>query len=193
MCFLLILWTVICVCWTEMAWWEYCVEKYLLLHPLPWWCSQEIVNEVWWKGHWRQSTSYKLGVFGSISQLNTDIVTKEAHGLSDMYDSPRQTEIHHLIIHVMSQSNRDDRSFVNNDGRCYIVFPIYGMTKTVCSWVMAEFNQSVAWPVQRIIHCSDWICKHVLMFISITAGDSLIEAAFQNDMFNFCLQYRFYL
>ena len=85
----------------------------------------------------------------------------------------------------MSRSNGADRFFVNNDGRCYIIFPIYGIMNTVRSWVMTGFCQTFAWPVHRVIYCSEWICKHVLLFVSIITGDSLIEAALRNDMFNF--------
>ena len=128
-----------------------------------------------------QSTSCKHHLFEHISQLysNNDNTAKT---LLEMCGSPRQAKVHHVIVQVMSRSNRANRFFINNDRRCYVVSPIYSFIKTICLWKMTEFRQTFAWRVQRIIHCSEWICKHVLMFIFIISVNSMIGFVFWNDV-----------
>ena len=166
-----------------------------LLYPLLWRCSHEIFNKIWWEG--KNVVVTRAHPMSTICLTILDSYTAmkiiQHKTLLGMYGSPRQAKIHHVIVHVMSRNNRADRFFTNNDWRCNIVSSMHGIIKTLFSRVMIEFSQTFRRAMQRIIHCSEWICKHVPVYIVITAVVALIESIFRNNMFNFCLPYRFNL
>ena len=140
-----------------------------------------------WKISWKQT----LFVYNTIQWYSsTGFHTTCYCTISNTYQDRQKF----IMLSSISQSGVTElKKSIYDDRWSNIVFPIYNIVQIVCSHVMTEFWQTNTWMMQRVINCSEWICKHVFMSMIMIFVNFFKTIASWYDVFNFGFPDRFHL